>query len=82
MADSVEGSPQRREEPSALETVVVAAKAIGLSDLEVAAKLMLAEWTVRLIVRKNSADSSTTARLRHRLRVSRIEAISSLRRTP
>ncbi len=68
VADSVEGSPQHREEPSALETLVLAEKAMGHSDLEVAAKLMLAEWTVRSIVRKQCRDSSTASRLHMRRR--------------
>lgn len=63
MADSVERSPQPREEPSELETRVLAEKTVGLSDLEVAAKLMLSECTVRSIVRKHDRDSGTRQRL-------------------
>ena len=62
MADSVERSPQHREEPSALEALVLAEKTAGLSDLEVAAKLMLSECTVRSIVRKHCRDSGTPQR--------------------
>lgn len=63
MADSVERSPQHREGPSALETLVLAEKTIGLSDLEVAAKLMLSECTVRSIVRKHCRDAGVPQRL-------------------
>ncbi len=65
MADSDEGYPQYHGEPSALETLVLAERAIRYSDLEVAAKLMLAEWTVRSIVRKQYWGSSAASRLRH-----------------
>jgi DNA-binding NarL/FixJ family response regulator len=59
VADSVERSPQHREDPSELETRVLAEKTVGLSDLEVAAKLMLSESTVRSIVRKHGRHSGT-----------------------
>ena len=63
MADSIERVPQHREDPSALEKRVLAEKTVGLSDLEVAAKLMLSECTVRAIVRKHCRDSGPPQRL-------------------
>ena len=63
MADSIERVPQQREDPSALETQVLAEKTVGLSDLEVAAKLMLSECTVRAIVRRHYRDHQAPQRL-------------------
>lgn len=64
VAELVERFPQRREGPSAVEARVLAEKASGLSDLEVAAKLMLSQRTVRAIVCRHGRDSSTTFSLR------------------
>jgi hypothetical protein len=68
VADSVKRFPQHREEPSTLEARVLAEEAHGLSDLEVAARLMLSQRTVRAIVRRQGRDASPTVRFRHRWR--------------
>ena len=69
MAELVGRSPQHREEPSAVERRVLAEKASGLSDLEVAAKLMLSQRAVRAIVCRHGRDSSTASLLRDGLEI-------------
>jgi hypothetical protein len=70
VAELVGRSPQHREEPSAVERRVLAEKASGLSDLEVAAKLMLSQQAVRAIVCRHGREPSTGSLLRHSLEIS------------